>query len=164
MLVLTRKVQEKIQIGQNITVTVVRVKGKAVRLGIEAPESVRISRGELGSATPQQAAHPGRAASPVTAPTAPRSAAAKSGTEPAAADGDASTHPRPESDAGESAGGLADLVRQRLHRQEAQGTARGTTQAGEKSLWQSASGFCDPARVRWPLRMGAGALRAMAGR
>lgn len=107
MLVLTRKVQEKIQIGQNITVTVVRVKGKAVRLGIEAPESVRISRGELGSATPQQAAHPGRAASPVTAPTAPRSAAAKSGTEPAAADGDASTHPRPESDAGD--GGTVKL-------------------------------------------------------
>ena len=37
MLVLTRKYQEKIRIGENITITVLRMKGKAVRLGIEAP-------------------------------------------------------------------------------------------------------------------------------
>ncbi len=47
MLVLTRKTQEQIHIGHNITVTVVRVQGHSVRLGIEAPESVRIVRGEL---------------------------------------------------------------------------------------------------------------------
>src|SRR5262245_4293544 len=47
MLVLTRKYQEKIRIGDNITITVLRTKGKAVRLGIEAPANVPVIRGEL---------------------------------------------------------------------------------------------------------------------
>jgi carbon storage regulator CsrA len=47
MLVLTRKYQEKIRIGENITITVLRTKGKAVRLGIEAPGDVPVIRGEL---------------------------------------------------------------------------------------------------------------------
>jgi carbon storage regulator len=47
MLVLTRKYQEKIRIGDNITITVLRTKGKAVRLGIEAPSDVPVVRGEL---------------------------------------------------------------------------------------------------------------------
>lgn len=47
MLVLTRKYQEKIRIGNNITITVLRMKGKAVRLGIEAPPEVPVIRGEL---------------------------------------------------------------------------------------------------------------------
>ena len=47
MLVLTRKYQEKIRIGNDITITVLRTKGKAVRLGIEAPPNVPVIRGEL---------------------------------------------------------------------------------------------------------------------
>jgi carbon storage regulator len=47
MLVLTRKQQEKIRIGDQITITVLRTKGKAVRLGIEAPADVPVIRGEL---------------------------------------------------------------------------------------------------------------------
>lgn len=47
MLVLTRKSQEKIQIGENITVTILRVKGQAVRVGIDAPRDVRVIRTEL---------------------------------------------------------------------------------------------------------------------
>ena len=47
MLVLTRKYQEKIRIGDNITITVLKTKGKAVRLGIEAPINVPVIRGEL---------------------------------------------------------------------------------------------------------------------
>jgi carbon storage regulator len=47
MLVLTRKHQEKIRIGDNITITVIRTKGKSVRLGIEAPPEVPVIRGEL---------------------------------------------------------------------------------------------------------------------
>jgi len=47
MLVLTRKLQEKIHIGDNITLTIVKVKGNTVRVGIEAPREVRIVRGEL---------------------------------------------------------------------------------------------------------------------
>jgi carbon storage regulator len=47
MLVLTRKYQEKVHIGDGITITVLRTKGKAVRLGIEAPVEVPVIRGEL---------------------------------------------------------------------------------------------------------------------
>ena len=47
MLVLTRKLQEQIAIGQDITITVLRLKGNTVRIGIEAPDSVRVVRGEL---------------------------------------------------------------------------------------------------------------------
>ena len=47
MLVLTRKLQEKITIGQEITITVLRVKGNSVRIGIDAPRSVHVVRGEL---------------------------------------------------------------------------------------------------------------------
>ncbi|TWU23698.1 carbon storage regulator [Bythopirellula polymerisocia] len=47
MLVLTRKQNEKIKIGENITITVLRMKGKGVRLGIQAPEDMNVLRGEL---------------------------------------------------------------------------------------------------------------------
>jgi carbon storage regulator len=47
MLVLSRKPGEKILIGDNITLTVVRVQGNQVRLAIDAPAEVRILRGEL---------------------------------------------------------------------------------------------------------------------
>jgi carbon storage regulator CsrA len=55
MLVLTRKYQEKIRIGDNITITVLRTKGKAVRLGIEAPSDVPVIRGELSFETSDEA-------------------------------------------------------------------------------------------------------------
>jgi len=48
MLVLTRKLQEQILIGENIRITVLRVKGNKVRIGIDAPTNVRVVRGELG--------------------------------------------------------------------------------------------------------------------
>jgi carbon storage regulator len=47
MLVLTRKIDQKIQIGSEITITVIQVKGRYVRLGIDAPTHVRILRSEL---------------------------------------------------------------------------------------------------------------------
>ena len=47
MLVLTRKHQEKIRIGDHIVITVLKTKGKTVRLGIEAPTEVPVIRGEL---------------------------------------------------------------------------------------------------------------------
>ena len=47
MLVLTRKQQQQIQIGDNITLTILKVKGQSVRVGVEAPRGVRILRGEL---------------------------------------------------------------------------------------------------------------------
>lgn len=47
MLVLTRKPGESIVIGDDIVVTVVRVAGQKVRLGIDAPKEVRIDREEI---------------------------------------------------------------------------------------------------------------------
>ena len=47
MLVLSRKIGERLVIGDNITVVVSRVAGNRVTLGIEAPSDVRIIRGEL---------------------------------------------------------------------------------------------------------------------
>ena len=47
MLVLTRKVGESFVIGDNITVTVVRVAGGGVRIGIEAPDGCVVMRREL---------------------------------------------------------------------------------------------------------------------
>jgi carbon storage regulator len=50
MLVLTRKQGEKIRIGDDVVITVVRTKGKAVRLGIQAPAHVPVLRGEIAAA------------------------------------------------------------------------------------------------------------------
>ena len=47
MLVLTRKLQQQIKIGDQITVTILKVKGSTVRVGITAPREVRVVRGEL---------------------------------------------------------------------------------------------------------------------
>ena len=47
MLVLTRKLSESILIGEGVRVTIVRLEGGQVRLGIEAPRSVAVLRAEL---------------------------------------------------------------------------------------------------------------------
>lgn len=47
MLVLTRKIEEEIILGNNIRVRVLSLRGNTVRIGIEAPGDVRIKRGEL---------------------------------------------------------------------------------------------------------------------
>ena len=47
MLVLSRKVGERIWIGENISVTVVRITGGGIRLGIEAPSELPVIREEL---------------------------------------------------------------------------------------------------------------------
>jgi carbon storage regulator len=47
MLVLGRKVGESIVLNGNIIVTIIRVNGEKVRLGIEAPQEVRILRQEV---------------------------------------------------------------------------------------------------------------------
>lgn len=66
MLVLTRKLDEAIQIGDNIKITVLRVKGNTVRIGIEAPKHIKVIRDEL-----ERVIAPDLLASP--APTAPSS-------------------------------------------------------------------------------------------
>ena len=52
MLVLSRKVGERIHVGDNITVEIRRIAGNRVTVALEAPRSVRILRGEL-----EQVAH-----------------------------------------------------------------------------------------------------------
>lgn len=47
MLVLSRKTDEQILVGDNITITVRRISGNRVVLGIKAPDDVRILRQEL---------------------------------------------------------------------------------------------------------------------
>ena len=47
MLVLTRKINETIIIGENIRVTIIAIHGRQVRLAIEAPQEVTIVREEL---------------------------------------------------------------------------------------------------------------------
>ena len=47
MLVLSRHVSEKIHIGSEITITVVRIAGDKVRIGIDAPPELNILRDEL---------------------------------------------------------------------------------------------------------------------
>ncbi|MEM6688755.1 MAG: carbon storage regulator [Planctomycetota bacterium] len=47
MLVLTRKTNETIRIGTDITITLTRIRGNQVQIGIDAPRDVAIRRGEL---------------------------------------------------------------------------------------------------------------------
>lgn len=47
MLVLSRKVGERILIGKDIAITIVRVSGGTVRVGIDAPPHINIVREEL---------------------------------------------------------------------------------------------------------------------
>ncbi len=47
MLVLTRKSEQKIRIGNNIVITVLKVQGDQVSIGIEAPRDLQIMREEL---------------------------------------------------------------------------------------------------------------------
>ena len=47
MLVLTRKLNESLIINGNIKISVVEVKGRQVRLGIQAPPEVKINREEI---------------------------------------------------------------------------------------------------------------------
>ncbi len=47
MLVLTRRTNEKIRIGDNVVLTILEVRGDQVRLGIEAPRAVSVHREEV---------------------------------------------------------------------------------------------------------------------
>jgi len=47
MLVLTRRIGESIKINEDVKITVIDVKGKNIRLGIEAPRETKIYREEV---------------------------------------------------------------------------------------------------------------------
>jgi carbon storage regulator CsrA len=63
MLVLTRRIEEEVIIGDDIRVTVLSIQGNTVRLGFTAPRSVRVMRLELqgrqGPAADNGTARPG---------------------------------------------------------------------------------------------------------
>ena len=47
MLILTRRVGERLMIGDDVSVTVLGVKGNQVRIGVDAPSSVAVHREEI---------------------------------------------------------------------------------------------------------------------
>jgi carbon storage regulator len=47
VLILTRRVGESVMIGDEVAVTVLRVKGNQVRLGVNAPKSISVQREEI---------------------------------------------------------------------------------------------------------------------
>lgn len=47
MLVLSRKKNELLRLGDNITIKVVEIRNSSVRLGVEAPKNVTVHRGEV---------------------------------------------------------------------------------------------------------------------
>jgi carbon storage regulator len=47
VLILTRKVGESVMIGNDVSITVLRVKGNQVRLGVNAPKDISVQREEI---------------------------------------------------------------------------------------------------------------------
>ncbi len=47
MLILSRKINEKIKIGEDITLTILEVRGDQVKIGVEAPKDVKVFRQEV---------------------------------------------------------------------------------------------------------------------
>ena len=47
MLILSRKIDEKIKIGDDITITLIDVHGDQVKIGVEAPKNIKVFRQEV---------------------------------------------------------------------------------------------------------------------
>lgn len=47
MLILSRKIDEKIKIGDDITITLIDIRGEQVKIGVEAPKNVKVFRQEV---------------------------------------------------------------------------------------------------------------------
>ena len=47
MLILSRKTNQKIRVGDSIEITVIEVRGEQVKIGVEAPRSVKVFRKEI---------------------------------------------------------------------------------------------------------------------
>ena len=47
MLILSRKINEKIMIGEDISVSIIEIRGDQVRIGVDAPKTVKVFRREV---------------------------------------------------------------------------------------------------------------------
>ena len=47
MLILSRKINEKIMIGDDISISIIEIRGDQVRIGVDAPKSVKVFRQEV---------------------------------------------------------------------------------------------------------------------
>lgn len=47
MLILTRRIGEKLMIGEDVTITIMAAKGNQIRIGIEAPRDIQVHREEI---------------------------------------------------------------------------------------------------------------------
>ena len=47
MLILSRKVNEKIMIGEDVSISVIEIRGDQVRLGVDAPKTIKVYRQEV---------------------------------------------------------------------------------------------------------------------
>ena len=65
MLILTRRVGETVMIGNEVTVTVLGVKGNQVRIGVNAPKDVAVHREEIYERIKREEDQDGRSGSPV---------------------------------------------------------------------------------------------------
>jgi carbon storage regulator len=66
MLILTRRVGETVMIGNDVTVTVLGVKGNQVRIGVNAPKDVAVHREEIYERIKREEDTEGRASGTVT--------------------------------------------------------------------------------------------------
>jgi len=62
MLVLSRKRDQQIVVGDNVVITIVEIRGDKVRLGIEAPAHVPVHRSEVYDAIVRATTHPDNSA------------------------------------------------------------------------------------------------------
>jgi carbon storage regulator len=54
MLILSRKINEKVVIGDDVTISIIEIRGDQVRIGIDAPKKIKVFRQEVFDAIKQE--------------------------------------------------------------------------------------------------------------
>jgi carbon storage regulator len=79
MLILTRRVGETVMIGNDVTVTILGVKGNQVRVGVNAPRDVAVHREEIFERIKREGQQDGPVEAATTSTASPRGAGRSSG-------------------------------------------------------------------------------------